>query len=375
MTKHVVLGVIFGILSACAAGRVVPSSEFPIETHVRLPPDAGEDKIVTALTATTTQPPPPILLRRRGVNLSGGEFGSRVPGTYGVDYKYPSREDVDYFATRGMNHLRVLFRHERLQRQLQGPLDEAEWGRLLDLVTYASVDRSMSVTIVPYNSARFYDHVLTEVQMGDLWGRIAVRLKTHPAAARLYLNLTNEPHDMTTESWVALANAGIREIRRVGFVGLVQAPGNGWSGGQSWSSSWFGTPNSIAMLNVVDPQDNLAFEIHQYLDTNASGASDCVNKSIGSERIAGFIDWLRKNGKHGWLGEFAAPNTPTCRVAVTRMLDLVERSYDVFMGWSWYGAGVWSFATTYPLSIGPTPPGVPEKPQMAWLKPFLPGCP
>ena len=42
-----------------------------------------------------------------GVNLAGAEFGSRLPGTYGTDYTYPTHAEVDYFASKGMGIIRL----------------------------------------------------------------------------------------------------------------------------------------------------------------------------------------------------------------------------------------------------------------------------
>lgn len=39
----------------------------------------------------------------KGVNLAGAEFGAgTLPGTYGLDYTYPTPGEVDYFTGKGM---------------------------------------------------------------------------------------------------------------------------------------------------------------------------------------------------------------------------------------------------------------------------------
>lgn len=363
--RHLLLPLLMG---ACA-GQLPP----PPASSSSVP----EKQVVVGNTSSAisaTSAPPRIQLRHRGTNLSGGEFGVAIPGVYGRDYLYPGPPEVDYFLARGMNHFRIPFRHERLQRRVKGPLDEEEWQRLLALVTYAT-SKGASVTIEPHNSARFGEALLLETEFGDFWGRVAIRLKTHAAADRIFLNLTNEPHDIPTERWVALANAALKEIRRVGFEGLVLTPGNAWTGAGHWASDWYGTPNSKALLAVVAPKSNSAFEAHLYLDKDASGAGDCLSEAIGVERLTVFVDWLRANKRLGFLGELGAPNTPTCQKAIARTLAYVEETaYDVLLGWAWWSAGVWTFATTYPLSIGPTKAGEPDKPQMRWLMEWLKPC-
>src|SRR4029078_11930417 len=70
-------------------------------------------------------------LQYTGVNISGGEFNDQsLPGEYARDYVYPEPATVAYFATKGMNIIRVPVRWERLQHQLEGSLDEQEVQRL-----------------------------------------------------------------------------------------------------------------------------------------------------------------------------------------------------------------------------------------------------
>ena len=61
-------------------------------------------------------------IRLTGVNLFGAEFGEQnLPGTFFVDYRYPSSQEVDYFIGKGMNTFRLPFRWERLQRSQNSP--------------------------------------------------------------------------------------------------------------------------------------------------------------------------------------------------------------------------------------------------------------
>ena len=311
----------------------------------------------------------------RGVNLSGAEFGT-VPGVLGRDYGYPTQADVDYFVARGAKHVRLPFRHERLQRALRAELDPAEWARLEAIVTYIA-SKGLSVAIEPHNSARFNGRVITDLEMGDFWGRVAKASLGKPYTPRLMLNLTNEPHDMTTEVWLGLAKAAVKEIRRVGFTGKVLVPGNGWTGAMHWTSKWYGTSNSVLMQQVVD--SNLAFEVHLYLDTDGSGGGrECVSAQVGVERLKGFVAWLKAQGRVGYLGEIGAPNTPTCALAVKNTLTYVESEPAVWIGWAWWSAGS-RWRPDYQLSIQPlvTDAGLSERPQLEWLLPFWrsQGCP
>lgn len=364
------LGLFVLALIVCVVACASPRGSSGVLTTATAGTVPSAPAVTNAVTTSALMAPPPIRLKYRGTNLSGGEFG-KVPGTYGYDYGYPKTSDADYFAAAGMNIFRVGTRHERLQPQLKGPLDETELGRLQALVHYATA-KGITVVIEPHNSWRFYDRVISETEAGWFWGLLGQRFKDN---ARVWFNLTNEPHDMTSEKVVALSNASLRELRRVGFKNMVLVAGNGWSGAHSWEAKWYGVPNAQAMLGVVDPASNMAIDVHQYLDANSSGGGgECVSPSIGVERLQGFVTWLRANKKLGFLGEIGAPNTPLCKEAVTRALAFVEEHYDVWVGWLWWSAGS-RWTPTYPLSIQPlsnADGSLEERPQMTWLRPFLP---
>ena len=96
-----------------------------------------------------------------------------------------------------------------------------------------------------------------ETALVDRWRRLATHYRDN---ARVIFGLMNEPHDMATEAWVSAANASIREIRATGATQRILVPGNAWTGAHAWSADYYGTPNAEAMLEIVDPGQNLAFE-------------------------------------------------------------------------------------------------------------------
>jgi endoglucanase len=304
------------------------------------------------------------------VNLSGAEFGSALPGTYGVDYMFPTTADVDYYVSKGFNAFRVPFMWERLQPTANGAFDSVYEGRLDALVTYAT-GKGAHVILNPQNFARYYGQLIgssavPDSVFADFWGKVAAHYAGNP---NVMFNLVNEPHDIPTEQWVGAANAAIAAIRAAGATNIVVAPGNNWTGAYSWDQSFYGTSNSVAMLDITDPIDNTLFEAHQYLDGNDSGGSaTCVSTTIGSERLKPWVDWLRANGKKGLLGEFGGGNNATCQAAVTDMLTYLTANSDVVSGWLWWGAGPWWPAD---YIFGLDPQGGVDRPQMAWLTPFI----
>jgi|GEM_PF-1872228 len=309
----------------------------------------------------------------RGTNLNGADFGSALPGTEGRDYVWPTAADVDYFMARGMNAFRIGFRWERLQPTAKGELAAAYAAKLDALVKYAT-GKGALVLLNPQNFARYYGKVVGTADVpsavfADFWRRVAERYKGNP---RVAFGLVNEPNTMQTEQWLDAANAAIKAIRATGATNLITVPGNAWTGASHWSSTWYGTANAVAMLKVEDPIDHIAFETHNYFDADASGGgTDCAGARIGSERMANVVAWARAHKKKLWIGELGTPNTTTCAAAVKDFLSYAQSNADVVMGWTWWSGGPWWKNTKYPLSISPFADGG-ERPQLAWLKGYLP---
>lgn len=312
----------------------------------------------------------------RGVSLAGAEFAAdpwgngTFPGTYGVHYIYPTTAEVSYFGGKKMNTLRLPFRWERLQPNLQQAFDSAEWARLDGFVSQATA-AGMTVVLDPHNYARWHTNLVgagvSNEAFADFWGRLAAAYKGN---ARVAFALMNEPHDMGTEQWLSAANAAVAAIRAAGANNLLLVPGNGWTGAHSWDQSWYGSPNATVMLGLVDPADNHAFEVHQYLDADSSGNSgSCVSTTIGVERLTAFTAWLRSHAKRGFLGETAGGNNATCQAAIDGMLAYLSSNRDVWAGWTWWAAGPWW--GDYMFSIEPRSNGS-DAPQMGWLTPYLP---
>ncbi len=329
--------------------------------------DSGSGSGSSAGSGSSTTP---AKLAWRGVSLAGAEFAhTELPGTYGKQYIYPDPASAAYFASKGMNLMRLPFSWERLQRKLNGPFDSTELGRIKSFVSAVTATGS-TVMLDPHNYARYNGKLIGSSDVpftafADFWSRLANEFKGNP---KIMFGLMNEPHDMVTETWVTAANAGIAAIRATGATNTIAVPGNAWSGAFSWSDSWYGTPNATAMLKITDSGKNLLFEVHQYLDADSSGSKPaCVSATIGSERLAGFTKWLRANGHRALLGEIGAPSSTICNLAVADALTYVAANSDVWAGWIWWAAGPWWGDT--PMSIEPS--GGVDKPQMSVLAPFL----
>ena len=286
-----------------------------------------------------------------------------------MDYTYPSTTDVDYFYAKGIRFFRIPFCWERLQRSQLVPLYSTDIAKLKALVSYAT-GRGMTVAIEPQNFGRYYGQpvggsVVPSSAFRDFWSRMASEFKDNQ---NVMFDLMNEPNTMPTEQWVSAANEAINGIRTSGVSNTILVPGNGWDGAWSWGDNWYGTSNSVALLEVTDK--NVLFEAHQYLDSDASGsyATGCTSATAGPTKLQPFVDWLRTYGRKGIIGEFGAPNTPTCKTATLNMLDYMEANNDVLAGWVWWSGGSWW--GDYLLNLSPNTKGV-ESPMLSWLTPYL----
>lgn len=309
-------------------------------------------------------------LRLTGVNIAGAEFGHRkVPGRHAHDYFYPAHRTIDHFIDRGMNTLRIPFLWERMQRSLGAELDAAEIKRLDEVVEYATA-KGAYVILDVHNYAAYARQPIGSPEvpveaLADLWGRLAARYNDNE---RVIFGLMNEPKGLPTETWLAAANAAIASIRKHGVLNMVLVPGNGWTGAHSWLSRGYGTPNGETMLGVVDPGNNYAYEVHQYLDADFSGTRpQCRNEGIGAKALTVFTAWLQQHRKRGFLGEFGGGSDPICMAALDRMLRFMSENGDVWLGWTYWAAGPWP--RNYFTSVQPVD-GV-DRPQMGVLLKYL----
>jgi endoglucanase len=358
--------------------------------------------ILTGVLATTTAFCSTQQLQYVGANLSGAEFGDVIadggaafPGAYNVQYTYPTLADIIYFQSKGMNTIRLPFRWERLQPTNGGALDPTELSNLTFFVSQAT-GRGMYVILDPHNYARYYPDQSTDgsLQSGnkgviggssvsvadfrDLWSRLAGIYKTNNL---VIFGLMNEPNSISSEEWLLAANQAISGIRSAGATNLILVPGNAYTGAWSWSSNFYGTPNSQEMLNIVDPGDNYAYEVHQYFDSDSSGnSSEIMSNMVGVARLTDFTAWLKANHRKGFLGEFAVANSTIGASGgylgdqtLTNTLRYIETNSDVWIGWTWWSAGPWwgSYRFTLePHNIGQ--PNQTDQPAMQVLKNLIP---
>ena len=283
-----------------------------------------------------------------GTNLSGAEWNVNTGGvTRGGYHVYPDSHYVPgytspaTFAAAGMSVFRFPIDWENVQPALNGAFDPTELQKVQTTVADLTA-LGVTVIIDLHNYARYDGNTVGSAQVpnaafADFWSRMAQAYANDPLVG---FDLMNEPHDLPTEQWAGAANAAIAAIRATGAKNRIFVEGNGWTGAQTWTSNWYGTPDSTVMLTITDPADNYVFEAHQYLDPDSTGGSDtCASSTIGSERVQPFTDWLRQNGKRGYLGEFNGGANATCYAALTDLLDYLDANADVYVGWTFWASG------------------------------------
>jgi len=346
---------------------------------------AGQSQSAVAGPRIVDPPAPSVLCQQFGVNLSGGEFGSNLPGTYGVDYIYPGIDaegftnawEMDYFHGKGLNLLRVPLQWERLQHDLYGPLSTFDLG-LIDQVLANAAARGMSVVLGPHNFARRtiggVDYIIGSAQVPysaftDFWQKMAQHFAGH---AGLYAYaLDNEPHD-TGGLWVTGgAQAGVDGVRAADLSTPILVPGDGWSGAWAWLDS-----GNDALRTLNDPSNNLIFEAHQYFDSDGSGSyalsydAQGAYPTLGVDRLQEFVTWLHTYNLRGMLNEYGVPDDdPRWLTLLGNALAYLEQNNDVILGGADWSAGPW-WGNAYRLSVEPTGtwPNVTDRPQMSVLQ-------
>ncbi|WP_367159730.1 glycoside hydrolase family 5 protein [Kozakia baliensis] len=302
----------------------------------------------------------------KGVNLAGMEFNSgKIPGRYGWDYISPKDQEFDYYAKKGINTYRIPILWERLQPQLNGPLDPAELRRIQHLVGVAKQHNSR-VLIDIHNYGRYHGQTIgtgevTPEAFVDLWTRIAQSFKDEP---KVMFGLMNEPQLPSATVWAKIEQDAINSIRRTGAQNRIFVSGIGWDGAHSFQKL-----NGDALAGLSDPANNLVYEVHQYFDKNYSGTSaDCISPEQASQQLVGMTDWLRSHHAKGFLGEFGVGRSDVCQQDLTQAVKYMKANKDVWLGWTyWAGGPLWG---NYMFTLEPTKDGQ-DRPQMDSLQSVL----
>jgi len=307
-----------------------------------------------------------------GVNESGGEFGvfslngtiQGLPGRFGVDYAFINESTVDIFVDQEkINFFRVTMLMERMcpvdlstGKGLGSTFNETYFGFFEDAINYITVTKGAYALIDPHNYMRYNDpsaqpnsgsiignttdpRAASTDEFQAFWQELAGRFKSNPMVV---FGINNEPHDMPTQLILQNDQAAIDGIRASGAEQLILAPGNGFTGGHSWTqvTGENDDPSSDWIQMISDPLNNTAIEVHEYLDSDFSGGHvNCT--SPGPENLAGLTTWLQENNLKGFVGEFGGGPNTVCFQFIADMLSYLAEN-DEYIGWSIWAAGpIW----------------------------------
>jgi len=302
-----------------------------------------------------------------GLNLSGAGFAAQVlPGVNGTHYIFPVEAYFSQWSSRGVKLIRFPIIWERLQPSLGGALDPTYAGLIDRTFGYAN-KYGMKIILDLHNYMRYRGVVIgtgnvSYAHYQDVMSRIAQRWSSQPSL--FAYDVMNEPHDAVAQ-WAVAAQVAINAVRTIDSTRPIVIEGNGWAEATRWPQ-W-----NDNLLALKDPADNLIFQAHTYFDGEGGGgnyanpSASSYPDNYGVERVKPFVEWLKKNGKRGMIGEFGVPDSdPRWNVIMGRMLAYLKQNCIPATYWA-AGPG-WA---NYNLAVEPIN-GV-ERPQWATLKAYL----
>jgi endoglucanase len=312
----------------------------------------------------------------RGLNLGGlaGGYGGngqwdRASGPVaGRDYPVHSTKLIDYFKTKGVGVIRLLFSWERMQSKLWGPLPAAGPGYAAYFTNFKNVvDYATSLGIVviiePWQAdasggaggAMWRGELVGSANVNlyafaDLWKKLATIFKDNK---RVEYGLVNEPNHMSTMVWWTIAQKCIDYIRAAGATTNIYVPGNGYSGPEWWTQDWYDTAspkrsNAYGWLNVNgvgrglwDPLKKSVAEVHLYLNADSSGSTTgIVSQTIARERLSVALNEAAAHGYRIFVGEIGCyAGNQLASAAWADFVKYVTANSSVCTGYTWWAAG------------------------------------
>ncbi len=244
-----------------------------------------------------------------GLNIAGAEFTSgALPGQLNKHYFFPKNSHLQYWAEKGIQNIRFPIKWERLQPKLNGAFDPF-YAAQIDKLMANAAQNNIDVILDVHNYGRYRNQVVGTKQVPlsayqNLLERMAQRWGKHPALHGY--DIMNEPYGLADKYWPQAAQAGINGVRKFDRENIIFVEGASYSSAARWH--WY----ADKLLDLRDPSDNIVFSAHVYLDKDASGryvekTDKNFDLNVGIKRVTPFINWLKKNGKRGHIGELGVP--------------------------------------------------------------------
>lgn len=351
----------------------------------------------------------------RGTTIAGMESGFNDAGTQhiclqpggpvaGTDYPVQDTRLVDYFAGKNISMLRPLFAWECMQPVLNGSIPgaganyQAYFDAYKMMVDYATNTKGIGIIIEPWESnssgaiggAMWNGNLVGSAQVpraafADFWGKMATIFKDNP---RVSYGLMSEPNHMSTSSWFASAQAAITAIRATGSTQRIYVPGNAYTGASTWldAGAYGGDTdvpphsNAYGWLNangagqpLSDPLNNIAVEVHTYVDCYQGGLYDEITSNTAArDQLDVTVQWARPLALPVYLGEIGiyagnnpvnnpdagcAVHTGTPVLAWADFINYASANTDTLAGFTWWAGGYpgwWDDVHAAHFSITPT---------------------
>ncbi|MCD7971541.1 MAG: cellulase family glycosylhydrolase [Candidatus Azobacteroides sp.] len=332
-----------------------------------------------------------------GINLASASGGDN-PGTLGTNYRYPRLEDLYYFNAKGIKLIRLPFRWKRIQRELNGPLTEADitemkkvvkeaerlgqWVMLdmHDFCEYSRNDTLYEIGVAGYRTWRSSingwgswqasDRIeITKEHYADVWGKLADAFSD---CSNIWgYDLMNEPKSLDMEVLKGNYQAAIDEIRKRDMEAAIVIEGKNYASSKDWPSI------SDGLKDLTDPANKIIYQAHTYFDSNSSGTyqssydSEVRNPEVYKERLDPFINWCKDNNKVGMIGEFGVPYNGATG-GDERYMTLIDNVFQYLKEHNmtatyWCGG---AFYESYHLTVQPTDNYTTEKSTMKVMEKY-----
>lgn len=119
-------------------------------------------------------------------------------------------------------------------------------------------------------------------------------------------DIMNEPNFMPNASvWPTAAQAAVDGIRTVDINPTIYVEGDNWADASTWLTA-------NANLHIVDPENRLVYEAHQYFDNGGGTYARSYDEygatpTRGVNQLQSFLTRLKQNNVRGFVGEFGVP--------------------------------------------------------------------
>lgn len=298
-----------------------------------------------------------------GVNLSGGERGTAIPGTRGTDWREPSAALVTEMSDKGFNTFRVPIKWERAQPTLNAALEDALYMDYFDTViaqitalgkrTILDVhnyDRRRTTFSNPASETVIGQGSITLASFIDFWTRLATRYAANPLVMFGLMNeptlaISTPPGDLTPVI-ITKYQQVINAIRASGARNRIIFPLYEFNNGRN------APVNDLAKVfrEVNDPYQPLLYEVHQYGDADQNGGDDEPGNNpndydvLSSEnrftnRLLSVTALARAYGKKLLLGEIGIATSPEFLKGARTVMSYLHDNRDVWEFTTFWAAG------------------------------------